>query len=245
MPQTKLAVVDRAAPAPPTDWHQREKALLDRRREIAADIGELEGGRIRLQVALAGSPDPRINTALAKFREQAAALRSEQEDVEAALAVVGEHRAAEAATANAREREVKRAALGLLLDRRARAAATVDALLAGVEVAFAELRASAPAITHMAYDLGLGDLPGFSGPAEETSVKAALCAQAPTLARILGIHVTTWEPGQRHPLAATEAHRGTGVDRRIADGRAKDEAAAARVEQQAEVTRAARAARAA
>jgi hypothetical protein len=134
--------------------------------------------------------------------------------------------------------------MGLLLDQRAGCAATFDALLAAAEAAFAELRETAPAITHMAFELGLGELPGLSQPAEEASVQGALCAQAPTLARILGVHMVAFEPGQRHPLAATEAHRGTGVDRRIADGRAKGEAARARVEAQAEHTAAVRTARA-
>src|SRR5690242_6790064 len=142
-------------PAAPPDWREREKVLLDRRRQIAADLGALEGGRVRLQVELAGSADPRIEDALVKFRSRAAGLRAEDEDVAAALEEVGRHRAAEDATERAREREVKRHAVGLLLDRRAGHASAIDALLAAVESEFAAMRELAPTITHFAFDLGL------------------------------------------------------------------------------------------
>jgi hypothetical protein len=231
-------------PGAPPDWRERENSLLARRRQIAADVGALEAGRIRLQVELAGSADPRIEEALAKFRAQAAELRAEHEDVEAALAVVAEHRAAEDASGRAKEREVKRVALGLLLDERAARAAAVDALLQGVEVAFHALRETAPTISHLAFDLGLGDLPGLAAHAEEASVKAAVMRCAPTLAGILGIWMPTYEPGQLHSLAHTERWRGAGVDRRIVDGREKDEAARARVQAEAEHTAAVRTARA-
>jgi hypothetical protein len=231
-------------PAAAPDWRDRERALLARRREIAADLGTVEGARVRLQVELAGSPDPRIDGALATFRKQAADLRAEDEDVAAALEEVGRHRAAEDATERAHEREIKRHALGLLLDRRARHASAIDALLAAIEHEMAELRETAPIITRWAHDLGLGDLAGFGAPAEAASVTAAVCAQAPTLAGLLGVQTMTYEPGQRAPLARTEAWRGTGVDRRITDGREKDAAARARVEAQAEHTAAVRTARA-
>jgi len=75
MPQTKLAVAGQVAPAPPTDWRHRERALLDRCRQLAADLGALEAGRVRLQVAMAGVDDPApAEAALAKFRAQAADL---------------------------------------------------------------------------------------------------------------------------------------------------------------------------
>ena len=132
----------------------------------------------------------------------------------------------------------------MLLDRRAGCAATFDALLAAAEVAFAELRETAPAITHLAYEIDLGELPGLSEPAETAAVQAAVCACAPTLARILGIHTMAYEPGQRHSLGSTEAWRSTAIDRRVVDGREKDQAARKRLERQAEHTAAIRTARA-
>ena len=157
---------------------------------------------------------------------------------------MGGHRAAEDATERAREREIKRVAVGLLLDRRARHAATVDALLAAVEVAFAELREIAPAITHMAFELGLGDLPGFSSRPRRRPSRPRSARRRRRWPASSASH-----DGPRSPASATpwRAPRRTAAPASTAaspTAARRNEAARARVEAQAEHTAAVRTARA-